>query len=78
MLGKNYAFVTFNLMICNPSPDIIYETDEFSAHEIHRLCRTHMKFVWAYFSEHLKEETNEQDESGRRCEDNTEMDLEKY
>jgi len=22
--GENYAFVTFNLMICNPSPDINY------------------------------------------------------
>jgi hypothetical protein len=77
--GENYAFVTFDLMICNSSPDINYCTGEFGAHEIHRSCRTHMKFVWTYFSKHLKEGTNEQDgESGRRCEDSTEMDLEKY
>ena len=58
--GENDAYVTVNLMICNP-PDINYQTDEFSAHAIHRLCRTHMKFVWTYFSGHLKEVKNEQD-----------------
>jgi len=29
-------------MICNPSPDVNYWTGEFSAHDIHRLCRTNL------------------------------------